>query len=100
MISRHWTGWVKPEEAGNYERYLAEHLFPELSLIEGFTGATIYRRPLNDAVEFLVVTNWMSMDAIKKFAGDTPLVANITEQARKMMVRYDEEVRHYETITL
>jgi len=100
MISRQWTGWLRPEEANNYERYLAEHLLPELSLIEGFTGITIYKRPLNDAVEFLVVTNWMSMNSIKQFAGDNPSVAIISEKARNMMVRYDEEVRHYETITL
>jgi len=100
MVSRHWTGWIKHEEADNYEQYLAKHLLPELALIDDFAGIIIYKRMDNSAVEFLVVTNWLSMDAIKKFAGTNPSVAVVGEEAKKMMVRYDKEVRHYEIKTI
>ncbi|WP_347160079.1 antibiotic biosynthesis monooxygenase family protein [Pontibacter chitinilyticus] len=98
MIARHWTGWVKPEAKEAYMQHLQQHLFPELVELQGYQGAVVYQRPLADAVEFLVVTNWESLEAIRQFAGDTPLIAVIPEEARQLMVRYDTEVRHYEVV--
>ena len=41
----------------------------ELRQVPGFVGAQLNRRPLDDKIEFLVLTRWQSMDAIRVFAG-------------------------------
>ncbi|PRY11298.1 hypothetical protein CLV24_11193 [Pontibacter ummariensis] len=86
MIARYWTGQVKPEEANNYTKYLQEELFPKMALLEGFQGASIMRRELSHAVDFLIISNWSSMEAIQKFAGEHLTVAVVSDKAQQMMV--------------
>jgi heme-degrading monooxygenase HmoA len=47
-------------------------------------------------IEFLVMTLWDSMDAIRKFAGDEPESAVVEPEAREALSDYDDFVRHYE----
>ena len=69
MISRNWRGVATHEAADKYVRHLQLETFPELSRIPGFVSASILRRPTSNGVEFLIVTTWESMDAIRLFAG-------------------------------
>jgi heme-degrading monooxygenase HmoA len=96
MISRNWHGITKVEESDNYVEHLTSETFPQLSRIEGFVSASILRRPTAKGVEFLIVTTWQSMDAIKEFAGDAAHLAVVPERVQAMMVEYDREVTHYE----
>ena len=96
MISRHWRGTARPEEADNYIRHLQQETFPQLARIEGFVSASILRREVARGVEFLIVTVWESMDAIRQFAGEGVHVAVVPPAAQAMMVEYDREVAHYE----
>ena len=96
MISRNWRGVVRSEEAGNYIRHLQEETFPRLAGIDGFVSASILRREAPRGVEFLIMTVWESLDAIRQFAGDSVHVAVVPPAAQAMMVEYDQEVTHYE----
>ena len=96
MISRHWGGVIKIEHTENYMQHLREVLFPKLSSITGFRNASILRRDTDGAVEFLIITNWESMEAIRKFAGESPHLAVVPEEVQRMTLHYDREVRHYE----
>jgi heme-degrading monooxygenase HmoA len=64
MISRHWRGLAKREEADNYIRHLEDETFPQLARLAGFISATVLRRPVPQGTEFLIVTTWESIDAI------------------------------------
>jgi len=96
MISRHWRALAKPGEAERYIRHLTEETFPKLSGIPGFIRASILRRELPRGTEFLIVTEWQSLDAIKAFAGDDPEAAVVPAVVQAMMIEYDPRVRHYE----
>ncbi|MDT0644099.1 antibiotic biosynthesis monooxygenase [Zunongwangia sp. F363] len=98
MITRHWTGRVKPEEAQNYINYLQKEILPHLRNLDGFTGAGINRRSLENGIEFLFVSNWASLEHIRAFAGENIEVAVVAEKAQKMMLDFDKEVRHYEVL--
>lgn len=98
MIARHWAGRIKPEEAENYVRYLKEEILPHLSEMQGFSGASIRKRKMENAVEFLFISKWTSEEAIKQFAGEDIGVAVVAEKAQKMMLNFDKEVRHYEMV--
>jgi heme-degrading monooxygenase HmoA len=98
MISRHWIGITRPEEAERYVEHLRKDTFPKLSKIRGFISASILRRVVSQGVEFLVVTDWESLNAIREFAGEKPEVAVVPPVVQAMMVVYDKETRHYEVV--
>ncbi len=65
MISRHWRALAHHGEADNYISHLLHETFPKLSGIGGFIQASILRRETPKGTEFLIVTEWQSLDAIK-----------------------------------
>jgi heme-degrading monooxygenase HmoA len=98
VISRQWRGLAHASRASDYERHLREDTFPQLRRIPGFVDASILRRNLDPGVEFLVVTRWASMAAIREFAGNNAAGAVVPPEVRAMMIEYDKAVRHYEIV--
>jgi heme-degrading monooxygenase HmoA len=98
MISRHWRGIARTEHADDYVRHLLTDTFPQLRRIPGFISASILRRPVAAGVEFLVVTTWESIDAIRQFAGMPEDVAVVPPLVQSMMVEYELSVAHYEIV--
>ena len=98
MIARHWHGIARREFADAYVRHLREETFPALEMIAGFATASILQRPVAQGVEFLVVTHWQSIAAIRAFAGSNPEAAVVPEVVQRMMVSYDRTVSHYEVV--
>src|SRR5437899_13034024 len=60
------TCWLR-QAAG--APHFHDKVVSELRQVPGFVGAQLNRRPLDDKIEFLVLTRWQSMDAIQAFAG-------------------------------
>jgi heme-degrading monooxygenase HmoA len=96
MIERHWKGTCKIEQASNYTMHLLHDTFPLLAGMEGFVKATILKRALGNGIEFLIVTVWQSIDAIKQFAGEDVETAVVPANVQQMMVAFDKTVSHYE----
>jgi hypothetical protein len=96
MISRNWTGLCRKERANDYIQHLQEDTFPIIKKIEGFIKASILKREVAEGVEFLIVTEWESLNSIKQFAGNNYETAVVPDIVKGMMIRYDENVRHYE----
>ena len=96
MISRNWRALARPGEAEHYIRHLTDETFPKLSGLTGFIKASVLIRELERGTEFLIVTEWQSLDAIKGFAGDDPEAAVVPAVVQAMMLEYDSRVRHYE----
>ena len=98
MISRHWRGVAKTDQADNYIDHLRNNTFSKLATVVGFCGMSILRRPTTGGVEFLIVTTWQSEDAIREFAGESMLVAVVPPPVQNMMIEYDRLVVHYEIV--
>ena len=98
MISRHWRGVAKHDEADNYIAHLRSETFPSLREIDGFVSGSILRRDVENGVEFRIVTTWQSMRAIQMFAGDDADVAVVPPVVQTMMTEYDRLVAHYEVV--
>jgi len=98
MISRQWRGLSKPEHAEAYVEHLRTETFPAIRKIPGFLSASILRRRTHEGVEFLVVTQWASNEAIREFAGVEVETAVVPSKVQDMMVEYDHVVRHYEVV--
>jgi heme-degrading monooxygenase HmoA len=98
MIARLWRGIAVREKAEDYVRHLQRSVLPELYQIDGFRGAYVLRRDLNNGVEFTVQTLWESMDAIRKFAGENVEAAVVAPAARSLFREFDSTATHYEIV--
>lgn len=97
MIVRMWRGQAKAENADAYERFVTTKVFAELPAIAGHRGAYLLKRPAaNGEVEFIAVTLWESLAAIRGFAGETIDRAVVEPEARAVLSSFDDFVRHFE----
>ena len=98
MIIRIWRGWANRAKAGDYPAHFRQTVVPELRATEGFLGAALVRRDDAGLIEFVVTTRWVSLDAIRAFAGETLDRAVVEPGAVAALERFEETVRHYEVI--
>jgi len=96
MIARMWRGYAIRERADDYVKHLQQTVVPELRQIDGFKGVYLLRRDSSDDIEFVVLTLWESMEAIRKFAGENPEIAVVAPVARTLFREYDQMVKHFE----
>jgi heme-degrading monooxygenase HmoA len=93
-----WRGSAIRERADDYVKHLQQSVVPELCQIDGFKGVYLLRRNLSNDVEFVVLTFWESMEAIRKFAGENPELAVVAPAAQKLFREYDPMVKHFEVV--
>lgn len=98
MIARMWRGYPLPERAEDYVKHLRDSVLPELRQITGFQGVTLLRQDSSQNMEFVVLTFWGSMDAIRRFAGENAEVAVVAPAAQILFREYDPTVKHFEVV--
>ena len=97
MIARVWRGVAqRPAQCRRLPAPPDARVLPALKAIEGHREARVLRREDRGRVEFLVMTFWDSMEAVRRFAGDDPERAVVEPEARAVLAEYDDFVRHYE----
>jgi hypothetical protein len=98
MISRIWYGYTTPQNADAYEALLKTQIFPGILArgIDGFLRIELFRRALDDEVEFATVMWFTSLDAVRAFAGENWQQAVVPPAARALLKRFDERSRHYD----
>ena len=69
MIGRLWRGWTTTENADAYEELLRTRILPGIHRVDGYRGAYLLRRDVDEGVEFTTLTFFESMDAVRAFAG-------------------------------
>ena len=102
MITRMWRGTTRAADAETYARYIEETGIRAYGETPGNKGALLLTRPAGaggDETEFLVVSFWESMDAVKKFAGPTPETAVFYPEDDRFLVDRDRTVAHYEVVS-
>ena len=98
MIARLWRGWTSPANADAYERLLREEIFNGIAArrIPGYHGIELFRRALEDGVEFVTLMRFDSLDAVRGFAGEAYETAVVPPRARALLQRFDARSAHYE----
>src|SRR5262245_36623443 len=96
MIGKMWRGSTSRENADAYERVLRTNVVPELADIAGSRGAFVMRRDVDDGVEFVTLTLFDSLDAVREFAGPDFERAVIIPEAEALLSSYDSTAAHYE----
>ena len=98
MICRIWHGWTIPANADAYERLLRSEIFQGITSrgIPGYQGIELLRRPAADAVEFVTLMWFDSIEAVRAFAGPDYEMAVVPPAARELLQRFDSRSAHYE----
>jgi heme-degrading monooxygenase HmoA len=99
MIARFWRGQATVANAPRYREHVTRCVFPSLASVPGHRGAYLLSRKRQNEVEFLAVTLWDSIDAIKGFAGENPEAAVVEPEARAVLSIFDDFATHYEVDT-
>ena len=97
MIARIWHGYTRPDNADAYEHLLKNTILPGIHRVKGYKGAHLLRKNGAPEVEFVTITYWESMDAVREFSGPAGH-AVVPPEARKLLARFDPESVHYEAL--
>ena len=98
MIARTWRGAVRAGDADAYLAYLERTGFAEYRSTPGNRGLLALRRIEGDRCEFLLVTLWDSIDAVKRFAGDDVETAVFYPEDDRFLIDRDLTSTHYEVV--
>jgi heme-degrading monooxygenase HmoA len=98
VIVRLWRGWTSPANADAYEELLRHEIFHSIAAraIPGYRGIELFRRSVDDEVEFVTLMRFDSLAAVKAFAGDPYENAVVPTRARALLLRFDQRSAHYE----
>jgi heme-degrading monooxygenase HmoA len=97
VITRVWRGWALADRAQQYERHYRSEVLAVLRGVAGFEGARLLRRTTGDETEFVSLTFFDDLDAVRAFAGPDYETAVVADEAREVLVRFDDHVGHYDT---
>ena len=98
MIARIWRGRTRAVDAEAYVGYLRETGLKEYGETPGNQGVRVLRRTEGAVAEFLVVSLWESMEAIRGFAGDAPETAVYYPEDDRYLLEREATVAHYEVV--
>ena len=97
-IIRTWKGWTTLENATIYEDMLINEVFPTVKKkgVDGLENVSISTMKKKHEMEFFLVLPFESLDAVKTFAGEDYEKAYIPDNAKRILLRYDEKAQHFE----
>jgi heme-degrading monooxygenase HmoA len=98
VIIREWRGRATRSNPDAYPHHFRSSVVGELRKLPDFLGAHLCRRDLGGTIEYLVLTRWRSMDAIRAFAGHDIGKAIVEPGGVAALVDFDDRVQHYEAI--
>jgi heme-degrading monooxygenase HmoA len=96
VVARTWRGWTRSEDADAYVLYLEGTGMREYRSTPGNQGAWILRRNEGDRTEFVTLTFWDSLEAIRGFAGDDVERAVFYPEDDRFLVEREERVHHWQ----
>ena len=96
VIARTWRGWTRREDAEAYAAYIEETGIREYRATPGNRGAWILRRNDGERTEFVTLSFWDSLDAVKGFAGDDVERAVFYPGDDRFLVDREVTVRHWD----
>jgi heme-degrading monooxygenase HmoA len=96
MIARIWSGAVRTSNADEYARYIRETGFAEYGRTPGNRGAWLLRRDDNGTTEFITLSFWESIDAIRAFAGEEIDAAVLYPDDERYLIGGESRIAHYD----
>ncbi len=96
MMMRLWRGRVPSGKAAAYLAFLREGGLKDYAETPGNLGIYAFQRELGPHTEFLLLTLWESVAAIKRFAGEEYEKARYKPEDNNFLIELEPLVAHYE----
>jgi heme-degrading monooxygenase HmoA len=98
VIARTWRGAVRAEDADAYLDYLEATGLKEYRETPGNRGVLALRRIEGGRCEYLIVSLWESLEAVRRFAGEDPEQAVFYPEDDRFLIERDPTSAHYEVV--
>jgi heme-degrading monooxygenase HmoA len=98
MIARIWRGVTPESKADPYFNYLLATGVKDYRAIKGNCGAMVLRRSSERRAEFLLISLWESLDAIRQYAGPDAEVAVYYGADKEYLLELEPKVVHYDVL--
>ena len=96
MIARIWSGAVRTPDADDYAGYIQKTGFAEYGRTPGNRGAWLLRRADGGTTEFIALSLWDGLDAIRAFAGEDIEAAVLYPEDERYLIGGESRTAHYE----
>jgi heme-degrading monooxygenase HmoA len=98
MIARVWRGATRAEDAEAYLEYLDRTGHPGYRHVTGHRRTMTLRRLYEGRAEFVVMSFWDSLDAIRAFAGADVERAVFYPEDDRYLVEREDRVAHFDVV--
>jgi heme-degrading monooxygenase HmoA len=98
VIARIWQGRTRPGMGKAYYSYLEQTGLKEYRATEGLKEVRVLTREIGEVTEYLIITFWEGMEAVRRFAGPEPERAVYYPEDERYFPPEEltPHVRHYE----
>jgi len=97
MITRIWHGRTSLQHADSYLDFLLNDGTREYRETQGNLSIKVWRRKEHDCCHFYTVTEWESLEAVKRFAGEDYEKAVYYPEDEGILLEFEEKVYHYDS---
>jgi heme-degrading monooxygenase HmoA len=98
MIARVWHARTLAAKADAYQNYLNATGVARMLKTDGNHGVEVLRRSDGPRTDFVVISYWESIEAVKRFAGADWQKGVILDREREYLVEVEPNVVHYEVV--
>jgi heme-degrading monooxygenase HmoA len=98
MIARIWRGATRAEDADAYADYLRRTGVKEYRETPGNEGVFMLRRIVDGRAEFMMITLWRDLDAVRSFAGDDVATAVFYPRDDDYLIERELTAEHWEIV--
>jgi heme-degrading monooxygenase HmoA len=98
MIARVWHGRTLAAKADAYAKSLDMTGVARMLKTDGNHGVEVLRRSDGPRTDFIVISYWESLEAVKRFAGAEYEKAVILDRDREYLIDIEPTVVHYEVV--
>lgn len=96
MVARIWKGTVRAEDGDSFAAVILDTGFAEYAESPGNRGAWLLRRDGANSTEFLAISVWESLDAIRAFVGDDPESSKNYPEDERYLIDPPQSTSHYD----
>src|SRR5262249_15473701 len=93
-----WHGKTLASKADSYQKYLNDTGVAKMLKLPGNLGVEVLRRNQGGTADFVVISYWTSIDAVKTWAGADYGKTRFLDRDREFLIDPEPEVVHYEVV--
>jgi heme-degrading monooxygenase HmoA len=96
MVARIWHGRTPAAKADEYRQYLFDVGVKKIASLPGNRGVQMMVSKTAEVGEFMVISYWDSIEAIKGYAGENYTQVHDLPRDKDFLIDHEPLVRHFE----